>query len=135
MSGTISIKEILGKVDLKTLSEEHQHNLEDLLERINKIRASYGRSMTVTSGYRSLEDHMRIYAKKPPGTNIPMKSQHLKGAAVDISDPKKELQAWCLKNEKVLADTKLWCEDFTATPTWVHFQIHPPKSKARFFKP
>jgi hypothetical protein len=64
-----------------------------------------------------------------------MGSQHLKGAAIDIYDPKKELQAWCLKNEALFGEIGLWMEDFKATPNWVHFQIYPPKSGKRWFLP
>jgi hypothetical protein len=64
-----------------------------------------------------------------------MKSRHLFGKAVDISDPKRELQAWCRTNEKLLEEIGLWCEDFNATPTWVHFQVESPKSGKRFFMP
>lgn len=132
----ISMDELLKGADLSKQDKEIQDNLAILLERINKVRAAYGKSMTVTSGIRTKEDQIRIYkAKGIPENKIPWGSQHLKGGAVDISDPKKELQKWCSENVKILEDAGLWCEDFSATPNWIHFQITPPKSGKRFFMP
>lgn len=133
----ISLKELLKDYSFSNLPKEHQDNIMLLLERINKIRNSYNRTMIVTSGYRSREDQIRIYKAKGITDlgKIPMGSQHLKGAAVDIHDPNKELQKWLLANISLLEQVGLWCEDFSATKTWVHFQIYSPKSGKRFFMP
>lgn len=134
-SNGITLKELLmNKYQLKDQSPEIQGNLMTLLERINKVRDAYGKPMIVTSGLRSMEDHKRIYAQKGI-TVIPMKSKHLYGQAVDISDPKQELQKWCLENTPVLEQIGLWMEDFSASKNWVHMQIVPPASGNRFFKP
>jgi uncharacterized protein YcbK (DUF882 family) len=120
----------------KQIPDELKENLRILLERVNKIRSLWGKPMTVTSGFRSHDDHIRIYRQKGiPDDKIPWGSQHLKCAAVDIYDPKQELQTWCLNNVDKLADIGLWCEDFSATPNWCHFQILSPKSGLRFFMP
>lgn len=139
---SISLKELIKDAKYSSLDATIQGNLMTLLERINKIRSSWGKAMTVTSGLRTKEDHIRIYkeiaakkSQKFDESKVPMGSQHLKGAAVDISDPKGELQKWCKENEKTLADVGLWCEHFDYTKGWVHFQIYPPKSGNRFFKP
>lgn len=139
---SISLKELIKTANFSSLDKEIQGNLMTLLERINKVRSKYGKAMNVTSGLRTKEDHIRIYKEiaarkgvKFDESKVPMGSQHLKGGAVDISDPKRELQKWCLANEKFLEEVGLWCEDFSATPNWVHFQIFPPKSGKRFFKP
>lgn len=133
----ISMKEILKNVKLEDLPVEHQNNLYILHERINKIRSLYGKPMIVTSGYRSLSDHLRIYRQKGivDQSKIPMRSRHLSGQAIDISDPKQELQQWCLANVPILEEIGLWCEDFAYSPNWCHFQVVPPKSDKRFFKP
>lgn len=134
----ISLKEILmGRVEFNDLPKEYQDNLMILLERINKVRAAYGKPMKVTSGYRSLEDHLRIYRNKgiTDQSRIPMKSKHLSGLAIDIFDPNKDLQKWCLANESLLEQYQLWMEDFSATPNWCHFQCDPPKSGKRWFLP
>lgn len=133
----ISLKELLKDYSFSSLPKEHQDNIMTLLERINKIRSSYGKSMTVTSGYRSKEDQIRIYKAKGiiDISKIPMGSQHLQGGAVDISDPNQELQQWTLANVALLEQIGLWCEDFSATKNWVHYQIVAPKSGKRFFMP
>lgn len=133
----ISLEEILQGANFKELPHEVQHNLEILVERINIIRAEYGKPMKVSSGLRTMEKHLDIYKRKgiTDKKKIPMKSKHLVGAAVDISDPKQVLQKWCFKNIESLKEAELWMEDFKATPTWCHFQIFPPKSGKRFFLP
>lgn len=133
----LSMDELLQGKDLASLPEGHQENLAVLLDRINKIRSAYGIPMTVTSGYRSMADHLRIYAAKgiTDPAKIPMKSKHLYGQAVDIADSDGALKKWVLANLKLLEDIGLWCEDFSTTTTWVHFQIVPPGSGKRIFMP
>jgi hypothetical protein len=133
----IALKEILKGKEFGALPKEHRDNLMTLLERVSKVRELFSKPMTVTSGYRSMAEHLEIYRKKgiTDQSKIPMKSRHLIGAAVDIYDPNKILQSWILSNVKVLEDVGLWCEDFSATPNWVHFQCTSPASGKRFFKP
>lgn len=112
-------------------------NLATLLERMNKVRTAYNKPMTVTSGLRSKADQIRIYNQKgiTDLKKIPLASKHLIGAACDISDPKGVLAKWVQENMPLMEEIGLWFEDFKSTPTWVHFQIQPPKSGARIFKP
>jgi hypothetical protein len=118
------------------LTEEQTKNLPILLERINKVREKYSKPMIVTSGIRSMSDHLRIY--KDMGitdpSKIPMKSNHLKGAAVDISDPDGKLMDWVEANEKLMEEIGLWMEARDSIKR-VHFQIFPPASGRRFFNP
>lgn len=134
------MKEIIGSTKLTTLPKDVQDNLAILLERINRLRAAWGKPLTVTSGLRTKEDHVRIYkdiaAKKGvkfDPTKVPMGSQHLKGAAIDLSDPKLELTAWLKTNPDLVKDFELWFED--KNPNWVHAQIFAPKSGKRWFLP
>lgn len=138
----VTMEELLNhKYKLEDQSEEIQANLAVLLDKVNQVRSLYGKPMTVSSGLRTIEDHLRIYAAKgiTDQSKIPMKSHHLYGEACDISDPKQELQKWCLANIDKLEEIGLWMEDFHATENWVHFQIIPYgsfiKGKSRFFKP
>lgn len=121
----------------KECPDELEQNLQELLERVNKARAAYGKAMTVTSGYRSKEDQIRVYREKgiTDLSKIPMKSKHLYCQALDIYDPKQELQKWVKENLELMEEIGLWMEDFSATKNWVHFQIVPPASGNRFFKP
>lgn len=120
------------------VTPEQAENLVVLLQRINIVRSRRGLPMTVTSGFRSLADHKRIYmdiAKRKglKSVHIPMGSAHLKGAAADIADADGSLMQWCKANVAVLEEAQLWCED--GTVGWVHFQTYPPKSGKRFFLP
>lgn len=121
----ISRQEILkGKI----LPDELEPNLVELLVRINKVRDAFGRPMTVTSGFRSMEDHLRIYHDKGifDEAKIPMKSKHLYCQALDIYDPMGELNTWCKDNEKLLVKIGLWLE--VRQGNWQHFQIEKFKS-------
>ncbi len=110
------------------ISSEVEDNLIILCDRLNKIQQACGLVMAVTSGLRSEEDQQRI-------NPFAMHSKHLLGQAADIYDQEKKLQEWCLANIDRLEGIGLWCEAFAYTPTWVHFQIVPPKSGTRFFIP
>lgn len=133
----ISIDELLsGQAKLGELSNEVQNNLQELLVKVNKVRTAYGKPMIVTSGLRTMKHHLEIYARKgiyPP--KVPMKSNHLSGRAVDFADGNGELKKWVKANVKLMEEIGLWMEDFSATKTWCHFQINPPKSGNRFFIP
>lgn len=133
---SISMEELLKGVKLEEQDQSIQENLAILLERLNKVRSEWAKPMRITSGLRTKADQLRIYkAKGIPESKIPWGSQHLKGSAADIYDPNKELQTWIKDNESLMADIGLWFEHFDDTPNWVHAQITPPKSGARFFKP
>jgi uncharacterized protein YcbK (DUF882 family) len=124
----IIFKEIIKDIPINDIPINIQHNIEDLLLRMNLIRASYGKPMIITSGLRTDADQRRINPKH-------LKSKHLIGKACDVSDPNQTLQSWLTKNVVMLEIAGLWCEDFSATPSWVHFQSEPPKSGKRFFLP
>lgn len=124
----ISFKELLHGHNVSDLTIAQQHNLEELQRRVNIIREAYGKPMTVTSGFRTRLDQERINPKVT-------KSRHMEGKAVDIYDPDQELQKFLLANVDLLVSAELWCEDFSATKNWVHFQSEPPLSGRRFFKP
>lgn len=143
----ISMDELLNhKYKLEDLDQDIQDNLATLLERVNKIREEWGKPMTVTSGLRTMQDHMRIYREKAEKcekpfedgvfdeSKVPKASKHLYGQAVDIYDPGLELTKWLKENDSQrLVDAELWCEQGNAN--WVHFQIAPPKSGNRWFLP
>lgn len=137
----ITEKELLKGLKLEDLPIDHQANIKELLIKLNKVRERYGKPMIPTSVYRSMADHLRIYAQKgiTDKSKIPMKSKHLFGQACDIADADGKLKEWCKKNEDFLLSIGLWCEHHDDTPTWVHFQIVPYGSwkpgKSIWFKP
>ena len=134
----ITMEELLSnQCKFDECDESQQENLKILLDKINQIRTKWGKPMTVTSGLRTMKHHLEIYAAKgvTDPAKIPMQSKHLYGQAVDIADLDGSLKKWVDSNVSLLEDAGLWCEAFSSTPTWVHFQIIPPKSGNRFFIP
>lgn len=103
-------------------------NIDKLLIVLNKIRKEYGQPMTVASGWRPSKINEST-------SNAAKKSNHLLGLAVDIRDIDGKVMRWCLNNLKLLSDLGVYLEDFRYTPSWVHFQIVPPKSHKRIYVP
>jgi hypothetical protein len=133
----ITMQEILKSKKLSEQTQVVQDNLDNLLEKLNKLRAEYGKAMIVTSGLRTKEDQIRVYAQKgiTDQSKIPFGSKHISGQACDFSDPHGELKFWVGNNVEILEEIGLWCEDFAHTKTWLHVQTVPPASGKRFFKP
>lgn len=138
---SISIKEMLKDKKLEDLPADHQANVLIVFDKINKVREKYGKPMTPTSFYRSIAEHLAIYAKKGITNKklIPMKSKHLYGQAIDIADPDGKLKEWCKANEAFLLSIGLWMEHYDDTIGWAHFQIVPygswKQGKSIWFKP
>lgn len=138
----ISFKELIKDYTLADIPLSHQINIQELLKRVNVLRLEWNKPMVVTSGYRTMYDHLRIYsvlnekrAKSGlPTLRIPMSSLHLKGSAIDIYDPDLSLTKWLKENDsKRLVDVGLWAEE--GNKNWVHLQTFPPKSGKRWFLP
>ena len=115
------------------LTPEQQQNFDKLYEIMNKIRAKYGKPMIITSGVRSIDDQTRIDGSA--GRKPRVGSMHIRAAACDVWDRDKWLWGWCMDNLQFLIDLGVYLEDKTATPTWTHFQILPPGSGNRVFRP
>lgn len=137
----ISFRELIKGYLISDIPISHQHNLETLLKKINLVRAAWDKPMIVTSGYRSMQDHIRIYSQIASRrgidfdvSKVPKGSQHLIGNAVDIYDSDGFLHNWCKSNETLLIQWDLWCEERDDQKR-VHFQGSPPKSGKRFFYP
>lgn len=105
-------------------------NLVELLRRINLVRLAYAKPMVVTSGLRSREHQIKVYAAKGvPADKVPLKSKHLTGQAVDIRD-EGQLYRFLQDNPDVLERAGLWCYRGKG---FIHFQSVPPKSGRRWF--
>ncbi len=133
----ISMNELLKGKKLEDQDETVQENLKNLLDKLNQLRDAYGSPLTVTSGLRTLEDQLRVYAGKgiTDIKKIPMKSKHLEGLACDFSDPDCKLKLFINENLPLIESLGLYMEDFKTTSNWVHVQIVPPASGRRFFVP
>ena len=141
LPNVLTMLELLSGNKLEDQSPEIQANLKKLLEVMNKFRVAYDKAMIVTSGLRSPDHHLDVYkalAKKRglvfDITKVPMGSQHLKGLAVDISDPDGSLYQYCQDNIPLLESLRLYCE-IKDSEKRVHFQLATPRSGNRFFQP
>jgi uncharacterized protein YcbK (DUF882 family) len=103
-------------------------NLDVLCEKMNIIRAAYGKPMQVASGWRppSVNDAT---------SNAGKKSKHTVGLAVDIRTTNDDLWNWCLANLQLMQDLGIYLEHRNYTPSWVHFSLGPPGSLKRIFIP
>lgn len=138
----LSLEEIIhcGKAP-EDIDPAKLEQLKDLLDRVNKVRLAWAKAMTVTSGVRTWEDHLRIYASKGVTdiSKIPKASHHLEtvtdSAAVDIADPGLEITKWLKTPEgnSVLEDAGLYCEE--GNTNWWHCQNKAPASGHRWFLP
>lgn len=117
----------------KDFTPEVCYNAGVLIGKINLL--GYEPAMMFSSCLRSLEKQKQVYRDKgiTDESKMPLRSAHLSGEGVDISDPKQELQRWLKKHVKKLEELGLYVEDFDSTPTWVHLQTRATKN--RFFKP
>lgn len=114
----ITRKEVLMGRDLSyPLTPDLEQNLVRLLAALNRLRTIYGKSMTVSSGYRP--GH---FNKTAGGAHT---SAHLTCEACDFRDPEGKLAAWLLSHNKVLINCGLFLESPTHTPGWVHLQTRP----------
>jgi hypothetical protein len=124
----ITMEELLSGNKLEDQDQQIKDNLQELLSKINVVRKSWNKPMTVTSGLRSEADQQRINPSAP-------KSGHLRGECCDIADSSGELREWILSNLTLMEKIGFWFEDFRYTKGWVHFSIRPPKSGKRIFIP
>lgn len=141
----ITVLELCSLKDYDLMPQEHRWNIQELFNRVSRLRA-YAKMPFVmrtkehpNRGYRSWDAHCKVYEdlmhKMNTKIKIPTKSQHLIGAAVDISDPKRELQRWIMRNLEIVEKLDLYFEHFDASPTWTHVCLFPPESGLRFFMP
>lgn len=126
---SIKIEEILmGRAQFHELPPELKQNVVELHSVLQAVRKAYGAPMRITSGYRPPELNATI-------AGAGAKSWHTQCLAADFADVDCKLWAWALSNLKLLKKLGVYLEDKRWTPTWVHMQIRPPRSKKRIFVP
>lgn len=117
----------MGREVANPLTTECYHNLDKLLEALNKFRVIYGKIMVVTSGYRPAAINAAAGGAKA--------SNHMICLAADFRDPDGSLDSYCLNHPEILEQCGLWQEHPDSTPGWAHLQCVPPKSGNRVFRP
>jgi hypothetical protein len=98
------------------------------VERVNLLLEAFGEPRRVNSGWRPAA----INAGVP---NAAAKSKHMTCQACDLNDDDGSLDAWCMANLQILERIGLWLEHPDSTPRWTHWQIVPPGSGNRVFRP
>jgi hypothetical protein len=147
----ISLKEYFGPYyDNVANTLQMQENAVTLLQTVNTVleRAALDGVAFLTNPFTgnvvSGQGHGGFRA--PECTVGAENSQHRQAHAVDIYDPKRHLQSWCIAHEDYLKGMGLCCEDFQWTVTmgerpgmvigaWVHFQNVPVHSGRTFYIP
>ena len=125
----ITLQEYLMGRDKKyTLTPDLEANAEETVDKVNPLLAKFGESRKVRSGWRPPE----VNAGTP---NAAPRSKHMTCEACDLDDPEGDLDEWALEHPEVLQEIGLWQEHPSATKSWAHFQIVPPKSGNRVFYP
>jgi hypothetical protein len=126
------------------VTSEIDSNIEVIVSRANKLLDALvlagvaletnDRGTYVASGYRSPAFNASV-----PGAAV--RSNHMKGLAIDIYDPEGAIDDWLMSQRDatgeipLLADIGLWLEHPGSTKGWCHVQCVPPGSKRRVFYP
>lgn len=116
---------LMGRAKIEDLSDELRTNLSMVLNAVNALLADFGEYRKVNSGYRRAIDN------KAAGGSL--KSKHLTCQAIDLEDKNGKLKAFC--TEEILEKYNLYMEHGSATPSWAHLQVVPPRSGNRIFYP
>jgi Peptidase M15. len=95
--------------------------IDEILESVNIVRDAYGKPMSPSCFYRTVE------WDKSKGRSGG--STHCQLMAVDFNDKDGKLDEWCLSNLDVLERAGLWLEDPRYTIGWVHLDRKPRKNR------
>ena len=122
------------------LTDEIRTHVAELLGRVNLLLSwAYADNVRPALDART-RCHVASGWRPPPvndaTANAATASRHLTGEAIDLRDTgNRDLARWCLRNLDALQEIGLWMEDPQWTPSWVHLQIVPPKSRNRVYIP
>lgn len=112
----------------KDFTEEIVKHATVVLERANALLGAASLVRGCNSGWRPYTVQMEVNPRAP-------NSKHVTGDAIDIEDKDGKLKEWIKQNPSILDKLDLYMEHPDSTPTWVHVQIVPPRSKSRVFRP
>ncbi len=116
---------LMGRAKIEDLTPELQDNLKRTITAANALLADFGSYRKVNSGYRRPIDN------KAAGGSP--KSKHMTCEAVDLEDKDGALKRFC--TEEILEKYDLYMEHGSASPSWLHIQVVPPRSGRRIFYP
>ena len=104
------------------------------VQRANMLLSEF-RFDTKDTEIRKVNSGWRPVAINAATPGAALRSKHMTGEAIDISDPEGDLDNWCVQHMEVLERIGLWLEHPSATKGWCHVQIVAPKSGNRVFYP
>jgi uncharacterized protein YcbK (DUF882 family) len=96
-------------------------NIIELAKNLQVLRDALGKSITITSGYRSQKHNAKIGGVK--------NSQHVKGTASDIKVKGMTAKEVALVIEGLIASGKMKEGGIGIYPTWVHYDIRGVKKR------
>jgi len=116
------------------LTDEIRRNAEQTIQRANLLLTEF-KAATGDTEQRRVNSGWRPAAVNASVPNAAVRSKHMTGQAIDISDPDGDLDDWCTTHQVTLTSIGLWLEHPASTKGWCHVQIVPPKSGNRVFYP
>lgn len=116
------------------LTDEIRSNAAETVARANLLLSSY-RALTKDDEIRKVNSGWRPIGINAATPGAAPRSKHMLGQAIDISDPEGDLDEWAMDHPDILQSIGLWQEHPSATKSWAHFQIVPPRSGKRVFYP
>jgi uncharacterized protein YcbK (DUF882 family) len=96
-------------------------NIIELAKNLQVLRDALGKSITITSGYRSQKHNAKIGGAK--------NSQHVKGTASDIKVKGMTAKEVALVIEELIESGKMKEGGIGIYPTWVHYDIRGVKKR------
>lgn len=132
----ILLDEYLGKWEAP---EEHIGNALILLDKVDQIyELSFadGVDWSVNPVTKSYVSGEKYGGYRPQECSVGAKnSAHKTGQAVDIYDPRNEIDTWCYIHQQQLRQLGLFMEHPTATEKWCHLTTRAPASGKIAFLP
>lgn len=110
-------------------TQEVKDNAQIMCDKVNACldEIGYTGKRDVSSGFRPANVNAST-------KGAAAKSHHLIANAVDLFDPKGEIDQLCMDNQDILAKHGLFLEHPESTPNWCHLQRFAPRSGNRVFK-
>lgn len=127
------LEDYFGRMDWAEAPKDYVvANAVELLRRVNLLLSGIdlpeAQQPTVVSGWRP-----ESYNATVPGASL--RSKHITGNAIDLSDPEGALDEYLFSHSNRLSEAGVYLEHPLATKGWTHLQSIPPRSGNVIFMP